>query len=231
MSKRKRKGNRPQAGGDGSGGGGSGTPAADVRPAAVTVAELRTSNIEPPTSNEGAPSRSAAPGRPGFFPPSRRTVVYVVTVIVVALATAGVMALWQNIAERRDEARQHVFQVVELDETVIDPAEWGKNFPRQFDSYRRTVDIARTRHGGSDAFQKLDEDPRWRMLFQGYAFGVDYREERGHAYMLSDQDMTERVKQFKQPGACLHCHASILPAYREAGRRPASPTIDPTSKS
>jgi nitrite reductase (cytochrome c-552) len=35
--------------------------------------------------------------------------------------------------------------------------------------------------------------------------------------MLEDQDNTERVKQFKQPGACLHCHASIVSAYREAG--------------
>ena len=40
-------------------------------------------------------------------------------------------------------------------------------------------------------------------------FSADYRERRGHAYMLEDQDNTERVKQFKQPGACLHCHASI----------------------
>jgi nitrite reductase (cytochrome c-552) len=46
---------------------------------------------------------------------------------------------------------------------------------------------------------------------------VDYRERRGHAFMLEDQDNTERVKQFKQPGACLHCHASIIPAYRRAG--------------
>jgi nitrite reductase (cytochrome c-552) len=35
--------------------------------------------------------------------------------------------------------------------------------------------------------------------------------------MLSDQDMTERVKQFKQPGACLHCHSSVVPTYRAAG--------------
>ena len=81
------------------------------------------------------------------------------------------------------------------------------------------MDTERTRHGGSEAFQKLDADPRWRVIFQGYAFGVDYREERGHAYMLSDQEETERVKQFKQPGACLHCHASVIPAYRELGRK------------
>jgi nitrite reductase (cytochrome c-552) len=35
--------------------------------------------------------------------------------------------------------------------------------------------------------------------------------------MLSDQDETERVRKIKQPGACLHCHASIIPAYRKAG--------------
>src|SRR2546423_1372028 len=37
------------------------------------------------------------------------------------------------------------------------------------------------------------------------------------AYLLLDQEQTERVKPFKQPGACLHCHCSILPAYRQAG--------------
>src|SRR5690606_37676592 len=50
-----------------------------------------------------------------------------------------------------------------------------------------------------------------------YAFSLDYREARGHAHMLHDQDHTERVLQRPQPGACLHCHASVLPAYRHVG--------------
>lgn len=158
-------------------------------------------------------------------PPAGRKFLYVLTVLAASAATVGVLTLWRNIMERKAEARQTVFPIVNLDETVDDPAEWGKNYPRQYDSYRRTVDIERTRHGGSDAFQKLDADPRWRTLFQGYAFGVDYREERGHAYMLADQEQTERVKQFKQPGACLHCHASILPAYREMGRKAGVPDL------
>jgi len=151
-------------------------------------------------------------------PPRRRAGLYVLWFVLLAAVSFGVLMLQQNIATRKREGEQVVFKVVELTEDTIDPAEWGKNFPRQFDGYRRTVDTERTKHGGSEAFQKLDEDPRWRVLFQGYAFGVDYREERGHAYMLSDQDMTERVKNFKQPGACLHCHASVIPAYRAAGR-------------
>jgi len=153
-------------------------------------------------------------------------VFYAATVLVVAAATVGVMLLLETIRQRKQEARQHVFKLVEVDEDTIDPAEWGKNYPRQYDDYRRTVDTERTKHGGSEAFQRLDEDPRWRVLFKGYPFGVDYREDRGHAYMLADQDMTERVKQFKQPGACLHCHSSVLPAYREAGRQAGVPDAD-----
>ena len=39
----------------------------------------------------------------------------------------------------------------------------------------------------------------------------------------SDQHETERVTQFKQPGACLHCHASTIMAYREAGLEHGAP--------
>ncbi len=149
--------------------------------------------------------------------------IYFLSMLVVAAATFGVMWLWQNIRERKEEAKQTVFRVVEVSNDTIDPATWGKNYPRQYDSYLRTVDIERTRHGGSDAFNKLEEDPLWKTIFKGYAFGVDYREERGHAYMLSDQEHTERVTKFKQPGACLHCHASVLVAYRQEGLKKGVP--------
>ncbi len=144
---------------------------------------------------------------------------YAAAAAAAALATIALLMLWRNILERKEEARRHVFKVVDITEESNDPAVWGRNYPRQYDGYRRTVDIERTRHGGSEALQKLDADPRWRALFAGYPFGVDYREERGHAYMLSDQDETERVRRFKQPGACLHCHSSVIPAYVEAGRK------------
>ena len=151
---------------------------------------------------------------------------------VTALVAAGafaVLLLYQNIVARKAEATQHVFKVVETSENTIDPVLWGKNYPRQYDSYRRMVDIERTKHGGSEAFQKLDADPRWRTIFHGYAFGVDYREDRGHAYMLKDQDETERVKNFKQPGSCLQCHAAVIPAYLEAGARKAGVRVDPNT--
>ena len=137
----------------------------------------------------------------------RHWVAYGVAMVVTAALTAAVVALLMNIRERKHEARQTYVQLVELSEETVDPAEWGRNFPREYDGYKRTVDTQRTRYGGSENVSKLDEDPVWRRIFAGYAFGVDYREERGHAYSLEDQKQTLRTKQFKQPGACLQCHA------------------------
>jgi nitrite reductase (cytochrome c-552) len=109
---------------------------------------------------------------------------------------------------------------------------WGRNFPQQYDAYRRTVDQQRTRYGGSEAVprtptqadprsvtaqSRLEEDPRLKTFWAGYAFAVDFREERGHAYMLSDQTFTERQLVTKQPGTCLHCHGSMYVPYKRAG--------------
>jgi len=149
--------------------------------------------------------------------------VYVAALAVVAIATFLILLLYQNIVTRKAEATQHVFRVVDVDDKTTDPALWGKNYPRQYDSYRRTVDLVRTKYGGSEAFQHLDRDPIWRRIFAGYAFAVDYREERGHAYMLTDQRETERVHKFTQPGACLQCHSSSIPMYIEQGLKAGAP--------
>src|SRR6185369_14047739 len=117
----------------------------------------------------------AAPPPPAA--PRRKTIaIYSIVAAGSAVATVLVMLLWLNILERKEEARHSFLKVVELTEDTIDPAEWGKNFPRQYDSYRRTVDVERTRHGGSEAYSKLDADPRWKKLFNGYSFSADYRE-------------------------------------------------------
>jgi len=159
------------------------------------------------------------------LPPRRgvATWIYVALLAGTALACFLVLMLYQNVVARKAEATQHVFRVVEVGEKTVDPAVWGKNYPRQYDSYKRTVDVERTKHGGSDAFQHLDASPAWKKIFAGNPFSVDYREERGHAYMLSDQRETERVLKFKQPGACLHCHASTLNAYIDAGIKAGVP--------
>jgi nitrite reductase (cytochrome c-552) len=54
-----------------------------------------------------------------------------ITTIVTAALTFGVIALLVDIFEKKQEANDSVFQVVKLDDKTDDPAVWGKNFPQQ----------------------------------------------------------------------------------------------------
>ena len=149
------------------------------------------------------------------------SVALVLVCLVIIAGTAAVTALLVNIFERKSEARQTYTRLVEVDEDTTDPAQWGINWPRQYDSYLRTALPTSTRfggHGGSEALplQKSHMFPWLTRMFQGYAFAMDYRDRRGHAYMLEDQENTERLS-VPQSGSCLHCHASVMPLYRELG--------------
>jgi nitrite reductase (cytochrome c-552) len=120
----------------------------------------------------------------------------------------------------------------EITDDTEDPAMWGREYPHQYETWKRTVDQRRTKYGGSEALprtpdeadprstvsqSKIEEDPRLQTMWAGYAFSVDFREERGHAYMLEDQTFTKRQAVVKQPGACMQCHASVYLPYRRLG--------------
>jgi nitrite reductase (cytochrome c-552) len=156
----------------------------------------------------------------------------VVATLLAAIGGAGAAALLLSVAERKHEGQNPFYRVVELDDETTDPEIWGKNFPLQYDGYKRTVDQERTRYGGSEAVphsptaadprsivaqSRLEEDPRLKTMWAGYAFSHDFREERGHAFMLIDQLYTERQKYSPQPGTCIHCHASVYVPYKKAG--------------
>jgi nitrite reductase (cytochrome c-552) len=156
----------------------------------------------------------------------------VLAALVAAVAAVGLAALLVNVFTRQQEARNPFYRVVELNDETEDPSVWGRNFPLQYDGYRRTVDQVRTRYGGSEALprtptardprsivaqSRLEEDARLRTMWAGYAFARDFREDRGHAYMLDDQTLTERQQVVRQPGTCMQCHASVYVAYRKLG--------------
>ncbi|BDG04615.1 ammonia-forming cytochrome c nitrite reductase subunit c552 [Anaeromyxobacter oryzae] len=119
-----------------------------------------------------------------------------------------------------------------ITEDTEDPAIWGQEYPLEYETYLKTVDQVRTKYGGSEALprtpdeadprsvvsqEKIEEDPRLKTMWAGYAFSVDFREERGHAYMLEDQTFTKRQAVVKQPGSCMQCHASTVIPYRKLG--------------
>jgi nitrite reductase (cytochrome c-552) len=132
------------------------------------------------------PSPDSSPRRAHW----RRYRIAYLAILITTLATVAVTALLVNIFEHKQEGRNAFYRVVALDENIDDPAVWGKNFPLQYDGYKRTVDQVRTRYGGSEAIprtptsadprsivaqSRLEEDPRLKTLWAGYAFSKDFR--------------------------------------------------------
>ena len=139
-------------------------------------------------------------------------------------AAAGLFALQDG------DTPRGAAPAVSLTEQTVDPAEWGKLFPRQYEDYLRTSERTGTKYGGGGSGKQarnlLEENPRLKIIFAGNAFGVDYRARRGHAYMLSDQRETLRAKTpFRQTGACLQCHSSNVSVYRSQGIADGAPGL------
>ncbi|WP_342372767.1 ammonia-forming cytochrome c nitrite reductase subunit c552 [Propioniciclava soli] len=140
-------------------------------------------------------------------------------IVLGGVIAVGVLALLVNIFTRQTEAQQPYFQVVELTDETYDPQVWGQNYPLQYEGWLRTQEMdpanTVTREPTAEdprtvkTQSKLENDPRMVTMWQGYAFSVEYNRPRGHAYMLEDQRLVQRVTQFNQPGACLNCHASL----------------------
>ena len=149
---------------------------------------------------------------------------------VPALLTGGGVA--QAVVKKSSKAPAKKSEPAAITDDVDDPAVWGKVFPLQYELYLKTADMERTKYGGSEAMprtptradprsvvatSKVAEDIGLRTMWQGYAFAIDFREDRGHAYMLADQTYTLRQQAVAQPGACLNCHASTYVANKKAG--------------
>ena len=119
-----------------------------------------------------------------------------------------------------------------INDDTDDPQVWGKIFPLQYELYLKTKEMQPTKYGGSvptphtpteadpraiTAQSKSEADAGLRTIWSGYAFAADFREERGHFYMLEDQKYTKRQVVVQQPGACMNCHASTYLANKKMG--------------
>jgi nitrite reductase (cytochrome c-552) len=171
-------------------------------------------------------------------PQKKRGVLIALVAGAFALGALGAAALLVNIAERKQEAKNAYVKLVQVTEDDVDPAKWGTNWPREYDGYKRTSEPTHTKYGGGWGGaegavppQKAARDPWLNRVFAGYLFAVDYRDRRGHAFMLFDQENTKRnvPAENKQSGNCLHCHASIMPLYAKLGKD-AAPQASPAEQ-
>jgi nitrite reductase (cytochrome c-552) len=104
----------------------------------------------------------------------------------------------------------------------FDPANWGKAYPLEYESWLKTKDPKPTGKSkykkGYDTdgiiYDKLSEFPYMPLLFNGWGFGVEYNEPRGHHYMLIDQ-LEVDPSRLKAGGACLTCKTPYAPKLQE----------------
>ncbi|GAB7079161.1 ammonia-forming cytochrome c nitrite reductase subunit c552 [Megalodesulfovibrio paquesii] len=100
----------------------------------------------------------------------------------------------------------------EIPDGEIDPAVWGKAYPEQYETWKLTekpIDTRRSKYktgmdGGQVTVDKLSQFPYMALLFNGWGFGIEYNEPRGHAYMVRDQLEIDSSR-LKSGGVCLSC--------------------------
>ena len=122
---------------------------------------------------------------------------------IVGVFAVGLLAA--SIVERRQETyRTELVQPI----AEVEPRNgvWGVNFPRQYDSYKRTLesDFA-SAHMGSAEIDYLKKNPRMVVLWAGYAFSRDYKQGRGHAHAIEDvrnSQCRRANQQFARAEAC-----------------------------
>ena len=130
------------------------------------------------------------------------------TVLIVFLL--GMLA--SSITNRRAE-KEYVYKpMVDLKQGEPRNSEWGKNFPREYQSYIQTLDTSyRSKHNGNAVIDMLEVDPRMVVLWAGYAFSKDYKQGRGHYYAIEDITNTLRTgapsagNPSPQPNTCWSC--------------------------
>jgi nitrite reductase (cytochrome c-552) len=138
----------------------------------------------------------------------------------VAVAVVALALLAASVTVRRAEVAS-VFNNKKVDIKGIEPksALWGQNYPREYETWKRTAesDYA-SKHLGNIFQDPLTERPEMVVLWAGYAFSRDYNSPRGHYYTIEDMRATLRVgapgideTKDLQPATCWSCKSPDVP--------------------
>ncbi len=135
----------------------------------------------------------------------KSTIITILSVLIMVPMLLLVVTIKENKAEQLA-----INAVAEIKPFESKSAEWGKYYPRQFDSYMRTKK--------SDEIKDLlKEYPALVVMWSGYGFAKDYNAPRGHFYILEDNINTLRTggpvdnKTGPMPTACWTCKSPDVP--------------------
>ncbi|MBW6511101.1 MAG: ammonia-forming cytochrome c nitrite reductase [Desulfuromonadaceae bacterium] len=135
----------------------------------------------------------------------RSWIVTIVSIVVIVPMLLLLVSIKENKAEQ-----QAINAVPDIKKLEPRSSEWGKYFPRQYDSYMKT--------SKSDEIKDvLKSSPALVVMWAGYGFAKDYNAPRGHYYALEDNINTLRTgapvddKSGPMPTACWTCKSPDVP--------------------
>ncbi|MDY6848137.1 MAG: ammonia-forming cytochrome c nitrite reductase [Thermodesulfobacteriota bacterium] len=133
---------------------------------------------------------------------------WIITIVSLVIIVP-LLLLLVSIKENKTE-QQAINQVPDIEKLDPRSSEWGKYFPRQYDSYIQT-------RKSDEIKDVLKNDPNLVVLWAGYGFSKDYNAPRGHFYALEDNLNTLRTgapvdeKSGPMPTACWTCKGPDVP--------------------
>lgn len=138
-----------------------------------------------------------------------RTIVFLALLIMVVLI---------SVTPGCSPQKAEKVQPVKIADNDYEPANWGKAYPVNYELWKKTEEptpAGKSKYKrGFDAdritYDKLSEFPYMALLFNGWGFGVEYNEPRGHAYMVIDQLEIDQSR-VKAGGVCLSCKTPYAP--------------------
>lgn len=141
---------------------------------------------------------------------------------VVAIVAA--MAVWSGCTQTAK--KMEPAPAAQVSDSTVDPEPWGKVYPIHYKLWKQTSEPtpagkSKYKRGfdvGEDRRDKLDEYPFLALLYHGWGFGSEYKEPRGHYFMVQDQLEVDPGR-IKAGGACLTCKTPYAPMLeREMGK-------------
>lgn len=137
--------------------------------------------------------------------------------IMAVVFVIGLLAA--TITERRAEiASIYNNRKVEIKDFESDSEIWGINYPREYQTWKKTADMDfSSKHLGNQISDVLELRPEMVVLWAGYAFAMEYEAPRGHFHAINDVRKTlrtgspEKTEENIQPATCWTCKSPDVP--------------------
>ena len=118
--------------------------------------------------------------------------------------------------------KPEMVKVISIDNNEYDPEIWGQVYPLNYESWQQTktpkpVGKSHYRRGWDEdrvIYDRLSEFPFSALLYNGWGFGIEYNEPRGHYYAVIDQMEIDPART-SPGGVCLACKTPYHKEYTE----------------